>query len=47
MTPYDVAVIPPWYRYKIRNLGKRDAIVFSFSDEPVFRSIGAFREKLE
>jgi gentisate 1,2-dioxygenase len=43
--PYDVVVLPSWTQYRIVNDTEEPAILFSYSDEPVFRFLGVFREE--
>ncbi|WP_338603022.1 cupin domain-containing protein [Sulfolobus tengchongensis] len=45
--PYDVIAIPSWKKYSIRNDSNENLIVFSYSDEPVFKALGFMREKKE
>lgn len=40
----DVFCVPGWARYQHRNSQDRDAVLFSYSDEPVLRSLGFYRE---
>lgn len=42
----DVIVIPSWAKYTHRNDGESDAILFSFSNAPVLKPFGLFREEL-
>ncbi|MEM0158662.1 MAG: cupin domain-containing protein [Thermoplasmataceae archaeon] len=42
----DVAIIPPWSEYRIQNTGNKDLVVFSYSDEPLFRAIGIYQEEV-
>jgi gentisate 1,2-dioxygenase len=42
--PFDTVAIPPWVKYRIVNTGKKDLIVFTQSDEPIFRLLQAYRE---
>jgi len=40
-----VFVIPNWHFHEHRNLGSRDAVLFSVTDEPVMRKLGMYREE--
>lgn len=43
--PFDIVAIPSWTEYKIKNSESKPAIIFSFSDRPVFDFLGFYREK--
>lgn len=45
MDKFDVAIIPPWTQYQITNDGNEQLILFSFSDEPIFKAAGVYREE--
>ena len=44
ITPFDTVAIPPWVKYRIINTGKSELILFTHSDEPIFRLLQAYRE---
>ncbi len=44
--PHDVIAIPSWARYSIAASSSKEAVLFSYSDEPVFRALNWFREKV-
>jgi len=46
LSPFDIVVVPPWHRYRIVNGEEDRLILFSFSDEPLFRYMGIYREEL-
>ena len=41
----DVFCVPGWVPYAHRVHSSRDAVLFSFTDEPVMRSLGLYRER--
>lgn len=41
----DVFCVPGWASYEHRVAPDRDAVLFSFTDEPVLRSLGLYRER--
>lgn len=43
MKLHDIAVVPTWEEYTIKAKGS-DLVMFSYSDEPVFRALEMFRE---
>jgi len=43
--PFDVVVIPSWAKYRIINRGEEPLILFSYSDEPLFKAIGTYRKE--
>jgi gentisate 1,2-dioxygenase len=42
--PFDVTAIPSWVPYSIKIAGKAPAVLFSYSDRPVFQKLGFYRE---
>ena len=42
--PFDVTAIPSWVPYSITATGKDPAVLFSYSDRPVFQKLGFYRE---
>lgn len=42
----DIAIVPPWEAYEIVNNNDKDCILFSYSDEPIFKSFGLFRSEI-
>jgi len=40
----DIFVVPPWAIHHDENRGAEDAILYSISDEPVWRALGFYRE---
>lgn len=44
-TDKDVFVVPGWAPYTHRVAAGRDAILFAYSDEPVLRALGLYREQ--
>lgn len=43
----DVFAVPPWHRFELRNdSDTEDAYLFSFTNEPVVRALGFYREEL-
>jgi gentisate 1,2-dioxygenase len=42
--PFDVTAIPSWVPYSIKIAGKASAVLFSYSDRPVFQKLGFYRE---
>jgi len=45
--PFDIIAIPSWRKYSIENTGNDNLIIFSYSDEPLFKAVGVMREKKE
>lgn len=43
--PKDVFVVPSWWR--VRHEAEEDAVLFSFSDRPVQRALGLWREEVD
>jgi len=43
--PFDVVAIPSWTEYSIKNSENKPAIIFSYTDRPVFEYLGLYREK--
>ncbi|MHB1908509.1 MAG: cupin domain-containing protein [Nitrososphaerales archaeon] len=43
--PFDVVALPSWTKYHIKNSDAKPAIVFSYSDKPVFDYLGFYREQ--
>ncbi|HEY1968300.1 MAG TPA: NADPH dehydrogenase, partial [Pseudonocardia sp.] len=41
---HDVFCVPGWLPYRHRVEAGTDAVLFSFTDEPVLRSLGLYRE---
>ncbi|MCH4815819.1 MAG: cupin domain-containing protein [Saccharolobus sp.] len=46
MRPNDIVIIPPWENYRIVNSDEKPLILFSYSDEPLFRKVGIYREQI-
>lgn len=44
--PYDVVALPSWTEYSIKNPDGKPAMIFSFSDKPVFEYLGLYRERV-
>ncbi len=44
MKLHDIAVVPTWQEYTITSKASSDLVMFSYSDEPVFRALEMFRE---
>jgi len=42
--PFDVTAIPSWVPYSITSTSKDPAVLFSYSDRPVFQKLGFYRE---
>lgn len=43
----DVLVIPSWATYRHINISRaRDAVLYSYSNEPVIKALGLYREEL-
>ena len=42
--PFDVTAIPSWVPYSITATGKDPAVLFWYSDRPVFQKLGFYRE---
>ncbi len=42
--PFDVLSVPTWQTYRISNNGTKPLILFSYSDQPIFRTLGFYRE---
>lgn len=42
--PYDVVTIGSWKEYYFNNIGDKPMYVFTFSDAPIFKNAGQFRE---
>lgn len=43
----DVFVVPPWATYRHRNGStSRDAVLFAYTNEPVVRAVGLYREEM-
>ena len=42
----DIAIVPPWRSYEIVNNSNKDCILFSYSDEPIFKAFGLFRSQI-
>lgn len=40
----DIAIVPPWAEYTVANDGEGDLVLFSYSDEPLFKSIGIYHQ---
>lgn len=43
--PFDVVALPSWTQYHIKNGDSKPAVVFSYSDKPVFEYLGFYREQ--
>ncbi len=43
MRSHDVAIIPSWEQYSLE-AGSSDLVLFTYSDEPIFRAVKMFRE---
>lgn len=43
----DVFVVPPWTPHQHANPGREPAVLFSFTDAPVLRALGLYREQAE
>jgi gentisate 1,2-dioxygenase len=43
--PFDVVAIPSWTEYAIKNPHDKPAIIFAYSDKPVFEYLGQYRER--
>ncbi|WP_338603093.1 cupin domain-containing protein [Sulfolobus tengchongensis] len=46
MKPNDIVIVPPWHKYRIVNNEEKPLILFSYSDEPLFKKVGIYREEL-
>jgi gentisate 1,2-dioxygenase len=42
--PFDVTAIPSWVPYTVTNSAKEPAVLFSYSDRPLFQKLGFYRE---
>ncbi|BBL47293.1 MULTISPECIES: cupin domain-containing protein [Metallosphaera] len=45
--PHDVVVIPSWKKYSIENDTGSKALIFKYSDSPLFKYMGVYRESFE
>lgn len=43
--PFDIVALPSWTQYHIKNSDNKHAILFSYSDRPVFEYLGFYREQ--
>ncbi|QGA68978.1 cupin domain-containing protein [Sulfolobus sp. E11-6] len=43
--PHDVIVIPSWKRYSIENSTNSRALIFKYSDSPLFKFLGVYKEE--
>jgi gentisate 1,2-dioxygenase len=43
--PFDVVALPSWRTYTLSNPRKSPLILFSYSDSPIFKALGFYREK--
>ncbi|MGH3165290.1 MAG: hypothetical protein ACRDN0_05270, partial [Trebonia sp.] len=44
---HDVLVVPAWAGYQHVNMSRsHDAVLFSYSNEPVLRALGLYRDEL-
>jgi len=47
LEPHDIIVIPSWKKYSIENTTNSRALIFKYSDAPLFRYLGVYREAYE
>jgi len=45
LKPHDVVIIPPWSKYRIINNNDKPSLIFSYSDEPIFKAFGLYKEE--
>jgi len=44
LADHDVVVLPTWTKYRLSNRDDRPAILFTYSDAPIYKSFGLYRE---
>lgn len=44
--PYDVVTIGSWKEYYFNNTGEKPLYIFTFSDAPIFKNAGQYREQI-
>jgi gentisate 1,2-dioxygenase len=45
LNTYDPIIVPSWTKYRIINNDEKPAIVFSYSDEPIFKAFGLYKKE--
>ena len=46
LEPFDIVTVGSWKEYYFHNTGNKPLYVFTFSDAPIFRNAGQFREQV-